>query len=429
MNKQMIRVAIVGFGIVGSGVASIIREHQSKGANIELVKVLTRSKTGKYAQPFYEANPEIFVDELQDILNDTDVDVIVETVGGLSFAKTVIEQAFAHGKHVVTANKDLLACAGEELMALAQKAQKQFIFEASIAGAIPVVRLLQNYLSLQDVTALSGIINGTTNYILSEMDINNVAFDAALKDAQEKGFAEQDPTNDIKGYDARYKLVILCYLLTGQWLSVDAITVDGIDTLELPDFDYAVRMKRKIKLVASLKREGNQLHAFVLPLMIPEDKPLAKVTGSTNIVTIQGTYSDDISIEGKGAGSFPTASAIVADLYKSQDVVSYTKGSESSPYELCAFDEHHFKHTLRFEVIDCPGIVGNVGAILAKYGISIYALEQLPQYHIHEGNTDSVIFTFTLDACKEGTVQKAIHEINAEPYMAKPVFVLRELCD
>lgn len=431
MNQQMIRIAIVGFGVVGSGVATILRDHEAQGAPVQLAKVFTRSKQGKYAQPFYEDTPELFADTLEEVLTDASIDVVVETVGGLEIAKTMIEAALEHGKHVVSANKDLLARDGQTLVALAHQKQKTLLFEASVAGAIPIIRLLQNYLSPLDVDGLFGIINGTTNYILSEMDANNISFEKALAEAQELGFAEQDPTNDVKGYDARYKLVLLSYLLINQWLPVESIVVEGIDTLTAVDFDYASRMKRKIKLIAYFGRKGNQVQAFVLPLMIPEEHPLAKVTGSTNIVTVQGKYSDDISLEGKGAGSLPTASAIVADVYKTASLASPASLTikHSTSYKLQSFSEYHFKHTLRFEVYDSAGIVGHVGSLLEKYGISIYTLEQLPQYHIHEDNKDTVIFILTLDACLEGTVQKAIKEINAGPYMAKPVYVLRELCN
>ncbi|MBF0286303.1 MAG: homoserine dehydrogenase [SAR324 cluster bacterium] len=430
MNNQTIQVAIAGLGTIGSGVATVIQDHAAKGSDIKLVKILETHPEGQYAKPLYQRYPSLFTDNCQTIVTDPNIDVIVETIGGCTFAKTLVEEALKHGKHVVSANKDLLATEGKGLLELAQQSQKHFLFEASVGGAIPIIRLLESYLSLSDVQKILGIVNGTTNYILSEMDLSSISFKTALSQAQAKGFAEQDPTNDIKGYDARYKITILIYLATGIWLPVEAITVEGIDTLELPDFDYANRMNCKIKLIAYFSREHDQLQAFVLPLMLPQEHTLAKVTGSTNIVAVKGKYSDEISIVGKGAGTLPTASAIVSDIYKTREPVLPPPFRETGiSYQLQPFSEYVFKHTLRFDAYDQPGIVGNIGAILAKHGINIYALEQLPQYHHYESSKDNVIFTLTLEACQEGLVQKAIAELNQEPYMAKPVFVLRELCD
>ena len=426
--NQTIQVAIAGLGTIGSGVATIILDHQTKDTAIQLVKILEIDKEGPHARAFYEKHPELFVEDLQKIVNDPHIDVIVETIGGRGFAKTLIEEALKHGKHVVSANKDLIATDGHELLKLAQQVQKFFLFEASVGGAIPVIRLMQNYFSLSDIQEVSGIVNGTTNYILSEMDQHGIAFGTALKEAQEKGFAEQDPTNDIKGYDARYKIVILIYLTTGKWIPVEEIAVEGIDTLELSDFEYAARMNRKIKLVAYFCRKEHQLQVFVLPLMLPQEDTLAKIMGSTNIITVCGRYSEEISLIGKGAGSRPTASAIVSDIYKIQDAaLAASPNWLDQAHEILPFSQCVFKHTLRFDINDQPGIVGHIGITLQKYNINIYALEQLPQYHHRERGQEKTIFHLTLEACQEGIVQKAIAEINSAAYMARPVFILREL--
>lgn len=426
--NQTIRVAIAGLGTIGSGVATVIQDHRAKGAAVQLVKILEIDKKGPHARKFYSEQPDLFVEDLQKIVKDPHIDVIVETIGGRGFAKIVIEEALNHGKHVISANKDLIATDGHELLKLARQVQKYFLFEASVGGAVPVIHLMQNYFSLPDIQEISGIINGTTNYILSEMDQRGVSFEVALKEAQEKGFAEQDPTNDIKGYDARYKIVILIYLITGKWIPVEEVAVEGIDTLESPDFEYAARMNRKIKLVAYFCCKENQLRVFVTPLMIPQERTLAKITGSTNIITVTGRYSEEISLIGKGAGARPTASAIVSDIHKIRNATSPAAPSWLiQPDYILPFSECVFKHTLRFDINDQPGIVGNIGNLLANYGINIYALEQLPQYHHRERGREKTIFHLTLEACQEGIVQKAAAEINAASYMARPVFILREL--
>jgi homoserine dehydrogenase len=363
------------------------------------------------------------------LLEDPDVDVIVETIGGSGFALELIINALQNGKHVITANKDLIAVHGAELMAVAQKNGRHLLFEAAVAGAIPVLRLLKDYLHVQDIQGIRAILNGTTNYILSEMESNDLSFEQALSQAQDLGFAEQDPTNDIKGIDARYKLIILTYLITGQWFTPEQITLEGIDHLELADFEYAERMGRRIKLIANLRLSEQGVEVYVLPLMIEKDDILAKIAGSTNAVTLTGKFSEDITLIGKGAGSLPTASAIVSDLNKVQSHPEpFPPPPESRKLAIESMDEISFRHTLRFEVRDHPGIFGHYGKIFERLSINIYALEQLPQYHrIGKEGEETVIFTLTLQNCKEGLVQKALEEINQADYMLKPVVLLREI--
>ena len=291
------------------------------------------------------------------------------------------------------------------------------------------MRLLKDYLQVQDIQSVRAILNGTTNYILSEMECNNLSFETALSQAQELGFAEQDPTNDIKGIDARYKLVILTYLITGQWFAPEQINLEGIDHLELADFEYAERMGRSIKLIANLRLSDQGVQVYVLPLMIKKDDILAKISGSTNAVTFTGKYTEDITLIGKGAGSLPTASAIVSDLNKVQSHPEpFPQPTGSRKLEIESMDNIQFRHTLRFEVRDHPGIFGHYGSIFERHSINIYALEQLPQYHrIGKEGEEIVIFTLTLQNCTEGLILKALEEINQADYMLKPVVLLREI--
>jgi len=371
----------------------------------------------------------LFYKNPEQLLEDSKVDVIVETIGGSGFARDLITKALQNGKHVITANKDLIAVHGAELIAVARKNGRHLLFEAAVAGAIPVLRLLKDYLQVQDIQGIRAILNGTTNYILSEMENNDLSFEKALSRAQELGFAEQDPTNDIKGIDARYKLVILTYLITGQWLAPEQITLEGIDHLELADFEYAERMGRRIKLIANLRLSDQGIQVYVLPLMIEKEDILAKIAGSTNAVTLSGKYAEDITLIGKGAGSLPTASAIVSDLNKVQNHPEpFPPPPTSRKLELESMDDISFRHTLRFEVRDHPGIFGHYGKIFERLSINIYALEQLPQYHrIGKEGEETVIFTLTLQNCKEGLVLKALEEINQADYMLKPVVLLREI--
>ena len=425
-----LNIAIAGFGTIGSGVAHVLEQHsQESDATINLVGILESDTKGKFARPWFEKRPELFYDNLEKLLADSQVNVIVETIGGRGFSRELITKALKNGKHVVTANKDLVAVHGAELMAVARENGRHLLFEAAVAGAIPVLRLLKDYLQVQDIQGIQAILNGTTNYILSEMECNDLSFETALSQAQELGFAEQDPTNDIKGIDARYKLVILTYLITSQWFAPEQINLEGIDHLELADFEYAERMGRSIKLIANLRLSDRGIQVYVLPLMIEKDDMLAKITGSTNAVTLSGKYADDITLIGKGAGSLPTASAIVSDLNKIQRLPEpFPPPPSNKMLEIESMDNIQFRHTLRFEVRDQPGIFGHYGSIFERYSINIYALEQLPQYHrIGKEGEETVIFTLTLQKCKEGLVHKAIKEINQADYMLKPVVLLREI--
>ena len=425
-----LNVAIAGFGTIGSGVAHVLKQHsEHPDANINLVGILECDTQGVFARPWFENNPDLFYENQEKLFADSRVDVIVETIGGSGFARELTMAALQKGKHVITANKDLIAIHGTELMKIAQESGRHLLFEASVAGAIPVLRLLKDYLQVQDILGFQGILNGTTNYILCKMESNDLSFGEALSQAQELGFAEQDPTNDVKGFDARYKLVILTYLITGQWLAPEQITLEGIDHLEAADFEYAERMGRRIKLIANLRLDDNGIQIYVLPLMIEKDDMLAKISGSTNAVTLSGKYTEDITLIGKGAGSLPTASAIVSDLNKvKRHPEPFPPPPTSGKLTIEAMKNIRFRHTLRFEVRDHPGIFGHIGKIFERHSINIYALEQLPQYHrIGKKGEENVIFTLTLQNCQEGLVLKALKEINQADYMLKPVVLLREI--
>jgi len=427
----VLNVAIAGFGTIGSGVAHVLAQHsEHPDAKLNLAGILESDTKGKFVRSWFENNPELFYESQEKLLEDPEVDVIVETIGGNGFARELITKALQNGKHVITANKDLIAVHGAELIEVAQENGRHLLFEAAVAGAIPVLRLLKDYLQVQDIQGIRAILNGTTNYILSEMESNDLSFEEALSQAQDLGFAEQDPTNDIKGIDARYKLVILTYLITGQWFAPEQISLEGIDHLELADFEYAERMGRRIKLIANLRLSAQEgVQVYVLPLMIEKNDILAKIAGSTNAVTLTGKYAEDITLIGKGAGSLPTASAIVSDLNKVQSHPEpFPPPAASRKLAIKSMDEINFRHTLRFEVRDHPGIFGHYGKIFERLSINIYALEQLPQYHrIGKEGEEIVIFTLTLQNCKEGLVQKALEEINQADYMLKAVVLLREI--
>ena len=421
------RVAIVGLGTVGRGVAEILWQHEKEDNNaVQLAGILEKNRENQNLADWVQRDQSLLYYSLEDLLADSTIQVIVETVGGQTFARELIRKVLESGRDVVTANKDLMAVHGEELLAIAEQYGRQLLFEASVTGAIPVVRLLQDYFHVDDIDKVSGIFNGTSNYILTEMEQKQLSFEIALRQAQNLGFAEADPTNDIAGYDARYKLVILTYLITGIWLAPEQITLEGIEHLEPEDFVYASKMDRRIKLIGYLRREDQNLQAFVLPLMIPRGNAVAEIGGSTNTISIQGRFSEEISMVGKGAGSLPTASALVADLEKISRGFRFHNRRLAKQYKLQPFDEYIFRHTLRITVKDQPGIVAQIGKVLAEHEINIYALEQLPQYYRKNGS-HPVIFTITLEACQEALLREALKKINNADFLLQPVSVLREI--
>ncbi|MBF0353233.1 MAG: homoserine dehydrogenase [SAR324 cluster bacterium] len=429
MTNRIFRVAIAGLGTIGSGVAEVLLKQIEQGAPFQLAAILEKYPDSPNCKVLHEQYPSLFTTDADKVLSDPSIDILVETIGGKTFARELITRALENGKHVVTANKDLIASHGKELLELAGKQQRYLLFEASVGGAIPVLRLLQDYFYVRDIQEVLGIVNGTTNYILSKMSSKGVGFSQALSDAQHKGYAEPDPTNDIKGYDARYKLVILTWLITGIWLNVDDIHVEGIDFLDAEDFDYAARMDRQIKLIACMKQEAGNLQAFVLPLLVPKNHALAQTSGATNIIVLKEKNAKEIAVTGQGAGKLPTATAILADIYK---IIRYPHIAEipypSSSLKFLPFPEYEFKHTLRLDVYDRPGIVGHIGTVLSRYGINIYALEQLPKYHqVNREGKHTVIFTISLEPCKEELLQNAVREIENADYIAESIVILREL--
>jgi homoserine dehydrogenase len=427
LNSDPCKVAIVGLGTVGGGVAEVLWQHGQEDCNsVKLAGILENSQENPNLSIWAHRDQNLLYSSLEELLADPSIDVVVETVGGQTYAREMIARILESGRDVVTANKDLMAVHGQELLNLAEKNGRQLLFEASVTGAIPVVRLLQDYFHVEDIQQISGIFNGTSNYILTEMEQQQLSFEMALRQAQDLGFAEADPLNDIAGYDARYKLVILTYLITGIWLAPEEIKLEGIEHLEPVDFAYASRMDRRIKLIGYLKRQEQNLQAFVLPLMVPCGGTVAEIGGSTNIVSIEGKFSEEITLVGKGAGSLPTASALVADLEKISRGIVTKNDRSTKQYRLQPFDEYVFRHTLRITVKDRPGIVGQIGQILAKHEINIYALEQLPQYHQKDAS-HLVIFTLTLEACQEALLIKALEKIKKEVYWLQQISILREI--
>ena len=315
-HKKTIYAAILGAGTVGTGVYKLCQEMKSEfvqktGADLVVKKVLVRNASKK-REGIEDA---VLTDNWKEIIEDPEIDIVIEVMGGIEPAKTYIIEALEAGKQIVTANKDLLAEHGQEVMAAAEKAGADLEFEAAVAGAIPIIRPLKQSMAGNRISEVMGIVNGTTNYILTKMSEKGMDYAEALAQATELGYAEADPTADVEGYDACRKIAILSSLISGQQVDFEDIYCEGITKITVEDMKYAKAMGTTIKLLASSRRyAGNRLHAIVAPCMLYPEHPLYNVNDVFNAIFVHGNVLGDAMFYGSGAGKLPTASAVVADV-------------------------------------------------------------------------------------------------------------------
>ena len=309
----MVNIAVLGYGTVGSGVVEVVNtNHESinkrAGKEINIKYVLDLRD--------FEGDPvqKILVHDYDVILKDPEVDIVVEVMGGVEPAYTFTKQALLNGKSVCTSNKELVAKHGAELLAIAKEHKLNYLFEASVGGGIPIIRPLNSSLTADEITEITGILNGTTNYILTEMAEKGAAFEDVLKVAQEKGYAERNPEADVEGYDACRKIAILTSLVAGEQVDYEDIHTEGITKITETDFKYAKAMKASIKLLGMSKKVDGTFYSIVAPFMIGQQHPLIGVNGVFNGIFVHGNVLDDVMFYGRGAGKLPTASAVVSDV-------------------------------------------------------------------------------------------------------------------
>ena len=380
MATQKIRIGILGLGQVGTGLVEILQAKRAwfagqLGVDFEIRKIAVKNLAKKRS---IKISPNLLTNNAKLVVKDPAIDVIIELIGGTSEARVLVREALKNGKHVVTANKALLAEHGDEIFKLAYQKKRWICFEASVAGGIPVMKALREGLVANKIQSISSIINGTSNYILSSMTEDGTSFDEALKQAQAKGYAEANPKLDIDGTDAAHKLTILTRYAFNGGIKFDSIYREGIQSINSEDIQFARHFGYRIKLLAIAKRSAEGLEARVQPTLVPEKHILANVNGSFNAVQICGDEVGEVLFYGKGAGAHPTASAVFADL------VDIAKGGIYGPVQnslLMRGIEKHIKvrnlsliasrYYLRFHVIDQPGVLAAISAILGRFHISI----------------------------------------------------------
>jgi len=428
--RKTVGLGIVGLGTVGTGTVKVLVEHRREierrlGCRLELKTLCSRGIRKKDLS--WLGRPSKITTDWHEVVRDPGIDIVVELVGVLPVARAIAFAAIDAGKSLVTANKQLVAEWGVQLAERARAAGVSLGIEACVAGGTPILHAIREGLAGEHFAGVYGILNGTTNYILTEMERRGCGFAEALAEAQQKGYAEPDPTFDVAGYDARYKIAILAMLCFGQAVRVEEIPVEGITAIEQVDFAYARRLNHTIRLIASARRRSRgRLEIFVRPMMIPSSSQLAKVLGSINGILLVGDKGGNTTLTGRGAGGEPTGVAVLSDVIEiARSLAAGGAGSTPLGYEtwhpsrMALASDNVISAYLRLVVRDRPGILARVCALLAKQRINIDSVLQepaLPKNHLP--------FVMTLEPRRERDVAQAVAEIARLPFMARPPLML-----
>ena len=438
MSMKPIKVALLGIGTVGSGVFKVLQRDQTEikartGRGIEITLVADRA--ADHARSIVGNTTEVITDAFAAVTRP-EIDIVVELIGGYTVAKELVLKAIENGKHVVTANKALLAVHGTEIFEAAQKKGVMVAFEAAVAGGIPIIKALREGLTANRIEWVAGIINGTTNFILSEMREKGLDFDVALKEAQKLGYAEADPTFDIEGVDAAHKVTLMSAIAFGVDVQFDKAYIEGITKLGSADIRYAEQLGYRIKLLGISKRTGTGVELRVHPTLIPAKRLIANVEGAMNAVVVQGDAVGTTLYYGKGAGSEPTASAVIADLVDVARLhtadphhrvphLAFQPDAKSN-LPILPMEEVVTSYYLRLRVADEAGVLATVTRILADAGISIDAILQREADEIGgEGSTQTDVILLTHE-CTEAAMNAALAQMQALPTVLQPIVRIRK---
>ncbi len=425
-QQKEIRLGLLGMGTVGTGVVSLLHRNgelmqKRAGCTITVEKILVRDTSHPreiaYPADKFTSNPE-------DIIDHPEIDLVVELMGGIEPARQYMERALKAGKGVITANKDVIATHGEELLKLARENRCNIWFEGSVGGGIPLLRPLKNCLAANRVEKFLGIVNGTTNYILTRMEWEGISFEDALRDAQDLGFAESDPTNDVDGWDAAYKVVILGGLSFGTFVSMENIYMQGIRGISFRDLQYARELGYTIKLVAVGDTVEGRVSLRVHPVLLPLGHPLAAVYHEYNALFLEGDAVGEVMFYGKGAGAFPTASAVVGDVIeaacgKVHQIDSSTMDIQLSPRPVLPMGEMVSSFYLRLQAYDRPGVFAALASTFGEHQVS---LDMIIQKRSDEGTAEIVLITHRV---KEDNFWAALDKISGLPDISKVFSVFR----
>lgn len=419
---KKIKIGLLGLGTVGTGVYKLIRMRsdvmeQTVGAQLEIKKILVHNKNKKREG----VDESLLTDDWKEILEDEEIQIIIEVIGGMEPAKTMIMEALRAGKNVVSANKDLIAEEGRELFDTAREHGKDFLFEAAVAGGIPIIRPLKQCLAANEISDVLGIVNGTTNYILTKMFEDGMEFGDALKQAQELGYAEADPTADVEGLDAGRKVAIMASIAFHSRVVFSDVYTEGITKITAADIAYAKEFDSVIKLLGVARNAVDGIEVGVYPVMLSKDHPLASVRESFNAVFIHGDAVDDAMFYGRGAGEMPTASAVVGDVIDvARDLMYNCTGRISCTcyrqIPVKNFGEVQNKFFLRMQVENRPGVLARIAQVFGEHKVSI---ARVVQKNAHSDRAELVIVTEKVkerhmkDATEELKQMESIYEISS----------------
>lgn len=415
-----ITIGIIGLGTVGSGVVKLLAGNPRFKIKWVAVRDKTKAREVDLAGIKVTENPA-------EVVSDSEVEIVVEVAGGIKDIYQHIQYAISHGKHIVTANKELIARHGAEIFALANRNNTTVLFEAAVGGGIPLISTLQRGLQANNISRVAGILNGTTNYILTAMQEHGTSFNEALSQAQASGFAEADPTDDVQGFDVAYKITILASLAFGQFVDVAAVHKSGITAISDVDIKIAKEFGYRIKMIGFARRHGSALDVRAHPMLIPTDHPLASVSGVNNAIFIQGSAVGEIMLLGPGAGQMPTASAVVGDIINIASALAlpdfapyFEPAINSKEAELCSIEDTESAFYIRLEASDTPGVIGNLGHAFGRHGVSLHSLVQRGMSA--DGSATIVLLTHK---ARTADLQSALKEIESQDTTRKVGVVLR----
>ncbi|HWI39859.1 MAG TPA: homoserine dehydrogenase [Verrucomicrobiae bacterium] len=427
-----IQAGLIGYGTIGTGVIKLLQNNadlveQKLGAKLSLKKVADLDITTDRG---ISVPPGMLTTDVSQVLDDPEISIVIELIGGYEPARSFVLRAIRNGKHIVTANKALLAVHGEEIFTAAAEAGVEVLYEAAVGGGIPVLSAIRGNLSANHFSTVLGILNGTCNYILTKMTREGADFSQVLRKAQELGYAEADPTFDIEGIDTAHKLCILLSLCFGTRIRLEDIHTEGISSISSTDIDFAREFGYKIKLLAIGKRDGERLEARVHPTMIPVNYPLADVDGAFNAIRLTGDFVGPVMFYGRGAGMDATASAVVGDmLYASRNIMAGIS-RRSAPLgflddrvavrEIKPMSETTSKYYLRFTALDRPGALSRISGALGAHGISIESMRQTGR-----SAGEGVPIVIMTHEAREGDVRKALAEIDSFDIISEKTSLIR----
>lgn len=415
MHNDKVKLGLIGLGTVGTGVVKVLKDFD----NIEIVQIAVKNLNKK--RNIDSLDTSILTDNPIEVVNNPEIDIVVEVIGGITPAYKLLKTAISNGKHIVTANKELLAKKGEELFNLANEKNVVILYEAAIAGGIPIIMPIKTTLAGNKINKIEAILNGTTNYILTKMEKEGVSYEEVLKEAQKLGYAETDPTGDVEGYDSAYKITTLATITLNQRVDINNVYREGITKISAKDMKFAKELGYKIKLIALAQlTQDNKADVRVHPMLVPVKDCLASINGVTNSVVLEGFPVGRVMLAGPGAGEFPTASSVLGDILAisrslgTKELLPFMKCNHTVNAQQLDIEETINSYYISITASNTPGVIGSIGEICGRHSIS---LASVLQKGIDEENTAEIVVI--TEKCIEKDINNAVEELKNNPSIVR----------